>query len=72
MRLLECSNTGEFSLTKDLIGDDVPRSYAILSHTLGPHDDEMTFKDLKSDAGTGKSGYHKIRFCEEYVKRDGL
>ena len=51
MRLLECSSTGEFVLTEDFVGDDVPR-YAILSHTWGADNEEVTFKDLMD--GTGK------------------
>jgi len=45
MRLLERNSAGEFSLTKDFVGDDVP-GYAILSHTWGPDTEEVTFKDL--------------------------
>jgi hypothetical protein len=70
MRLLERNNTGEFSLTKDFIGDDVPR-YAILSHTWR-EGEEVTFKDLTDGTGKGKPGYNKIRFCGEQARRDGL
>jgi Heterokaryon incompatibility protein (HET) len=71
MRLLERSSTGEFSLTKYFTSDKVP-CYAILSHTWGPNDEEVTFEDLKGSAGTGKPGYKKIRFCGEQAKRDDL
>jgi len=60
MRLLERNSAGQLSLTKDLIGDDIPK-YAILSHTWGA--EEVTFRDLVD--GTGKSktgrGLHSIR-----------
>jgi len=68
---LKCSSTGEFILTKDIVGDDVPR-YAILSHTWGADTEEVTFKDLMDGTGQGKAGYEKIRFCGEQARRDGL
>jgi hypothetical protein len=71
MRLLEYNNDGEFSLTKNFIGDDIPE-YAILSHTWEADTDEVTFKDLIDGTGKGKSGYKKIRFCGEQARRDGL
>jgi hypothetical protein len=71
MRLLEYNNDGEFSLTKDFVGDDIPE-YAILSHTWEADTEEVTFKDLNDGAGKGKSGYKKICFCGEQARRDGL
>ena len=71
MRLLECNNTGKFSLTKDFVGDNVPQ-YAILSHTWGVDTEEVTFKDLIEGTGKRKAGYEKVRFCGEQAKRDGL
>ena len=41
MRLLEIGNGGELSLTEDLTVDIPP--YAILSHTWGPDQEEVTF-----------------------------
>jgi len=43
MHLLERNNSSEFSLTKDLFGDDIPK-YAILSHTWGTDIEEVTFR----------------------------
>jgi hypothetical protein len=76
MRLLQRGHDGEFSLTKDLVGDNIP-PYAILSHTWGPDTEEVTFEDLvdgtgKDKAGKDKAGYDKIRFCAEQARRDGL
>ena len=70
MRLLELKNHGEFSLTKDII-DDIP-PYAILSHTWGKDDQEVTFQDLTQGVGKSKAGYIKIQFCAEQAARDGL
>ena len=70
MRLLEFKNHGELSLT-EFIGDNIPR-YAILSHTWGPDDEELSFKDLAEGAGKSKAGYSKIRFCGEQAASDGL
>ncbi|KAH0565161.1 hypothetical protein GP486_001439 [Trichoglossum hirsutum] len=71
MRLLECETPGVFSLTKDFIGDDIPR-YAILSHTWGADVEEVTFEDLIKGTGKSKAGYRKIRFCGEQAALDGL
>ncbi|KIW18868.1 hypothetical protein PV08_03157 [Exophiala spinifera] len=70
MRLLKFDAHGELSLTKDLI-DDIPR-YAILSHTWGADDEEVTFQDLKDGSGKSKAGYEKIRLCGEQAQKDNL
>jgi hypothetical protein len=72
MRLLRHSETGDFSLTKDLVGDDLIPPYAILSHTWGVDTEEVTFEDLTNGTGEGKPGYEKIRFCGVQARRDGL
>jgi len=72
MRLLLRSDTGEFSLTKDLVGDDTIPPYAILSHTWGADADEVTFEDLTNGTGKNKPGYEKIRFCGEQARQDDL
>jgi Heterokaryon incompatibility protein (HET) len=70
MRLLELKSNGDFSLTKDLISDIPP--YAILSHTWGNDDEEVTFKDLTEGSGRMKRGYEKILFCATQARNDGL
>jgi Heterokaryon incompatibility protein (HET) len=72
MRLLRRSNSGEFGLTKDLVGDDTIHHYAILSHTWGPDTEEVTFEDMTNGTGKNKPGYEKIRFCGEQARQDGL
>ena len=69
MRLLVRDSSGEFSLTKDLV--DLP-AYAILSHTWGGDDEEVTYNDMIEGSGKLKTGYRKIRFCGEQAARDGL
>jgi hypothetical protein len=70
MRLLQIKNNGEFGLTKDLITDIPP--YAILSHTWGNDEEEVTFKDFAEGSKDIKAGYQKIRFCAEQAGRDSL
>src|ERR1700761_2033111 len=72
MRLLEITSIekGEIKLTKDLINSIPP--YAILSHTWGDEDDEVTFEDLAAGTGLDKAGYNKIRFCVKQAASDGL
>jgi hypothetical protein len=72
MRLLLRSNSGKFSLTKDLVGDDIIPPYAILSHTWGVDTEEVTFEDLTNGTGKDKPGYEKIRFCGEQARQDDL
>src|SRR5271168_5226162 len=72
MRLLLRSETGEFSLTEDLVGDDPIPPYAILSHTWLADTEEPTFEDLTNGTGEEKLGYEKIRFCGEQARQDGL
>jgi hypothetical protein len=67
MRLLQCGDDGRLSLTKDLVGDDIPQ-YAILSHTWGPDTEEVTFNDFVSGTAEQKVGYRKLEFCMEKAK----
>lgn len=70
MRLLQPDGNGDFSLVERL-GNNIP-PYAILSHTWGLDNDEVTFQDIMSDRGRSKPGYGKVRFCGEQAVRDGL
>ena len=70
MRLLELKDSGEFSLTKNLI-DNIP-PYAILSHTWGADEEEVTFQELTEGTGGSKVGYRKIQFCGDQAAHDGL
>jgi hypothetical protein len=70
MRLLQLKANDEFRLTKDLINNIPP--YAILSHTWGDDDQEVTLRDLAEGSGNTKAGYRKIRFCAEQTAHDGL
>ena len=72
MRLLQHSSNGEFSLTKDFVGDDRIPPYAIISHTWGLDTEEITFEDVTNGTGKDKAGYEKIRFCGEQARQDGL
>jgi hypothetical protein len=54
MRLLKFTSHGELSYA-EFVEDKVP-PYAILSHTWGPEDEEVTYKDLEDDAGKSKIG----------------
>src|SRR6201996_4562900 len=46
--------------------------YAILSHTWGNDNEEVTFKDITDGAGTHKTGYQKLLFCGNQAKADSL
>ncbi|KAH6888456.1 hypothetical protein B0T10DRAFT_488212 [Thelonectria olida] len=70
MRLLSVDNSGRLTLTRDLI-DDIP-AYAILSHTWGPDNEELTFQDVVEGRGKDKNGYRKIEFCGTQAASDGL
>lgn len=70
MRLLRVEEGGEFSLV-EFVGKDIPR-YAVLSHTWGADDEEVTFKDFVKGTFRAKSGYKKIEFCGKQTARDNL
>ena len=59
MRLLQRTNTGEFSLTKFNCNEVIP-PYAILSHTWGADTKEVTFNNLTNGTSKDKPGYEKI------------
>jgi hypothetical protein len=69
MRLLEVGSSGQLR-SKDFTESFPP--YAILSHTWGADDSEVTFDDLKNGSGTNKAGYAKIQFCGEQARKDNL
>jgi hypothetical protein len=70
MHLLKLNSDGSFSL-ETFSGATIP-PYAILSHTWGKQDDEITFKDLVDDTGRNKRGYQKLQFCGNQAKADDL
>ncbi|OCL04248.1 beta transducin-like protein HET-E2C*40 [Glonium stellatum] len=70
MRLLLRSETGEFSLTK--VDDDLIPPYAILSHSWGSDNEEVTFEDIINGTGKKKPGYKKILFCEKQARQNNL
>ena len=72
MRLLLHSETGRFTLTKEFVDVDQIPPYAILSHTWGPDNEEVTFEDIINSTGEDKPSYKKIQFCGEQARQDGL
>ena len=70
MRLLRPKDDGEFSLV-EFVGGNIPR-YAILSHTWGADNEELTFKDLVDGTGKTKASYRKIRFCGRQAANNGV
>lgn len=72
MRLLHRTKTGALSLVGPFSSiSDVP-DYAILSHTWGDEDEEVTFNDVQLGQGKEKRGYKKITFCVEQAAEGGL
>jgi len=71
MRLLQINSNGDLSLV-EYFGNSIP-PYAILSHTWGADDDEISFKDVKKNRARSKPfGYRKARFCGEQALRDDI
>jgi WD40 repeat protein len=70
MRLVKFNDHGEPSLV-ERTGDRIPL-YAILSHTWGTDNEEVSYEDLQKGTGMHKSGYDKIRFCAQRAEQDGL
>jgi hypothetical protein len=75
MRLLKYDDIGNVSFTKDLSEAELPMyRYAILSHTWGPDEEEVTYDDVVNGTCMSKlgAGSEKIRFCIQQTRRDGL
>ncbi|KAH8588545.1 heterokaryon incompatibility protein-domain-containing protein [Bisporella sp. PMI_857] len=70
MRLLKLEANGEFSFTNNI--SNPTTRYAILSHTWGEDNEEVTFEDLKNSSGKMKKGYKKLQFCGQQAARDTL
>lgn len=70
MYLLQRQGDGSFQLVHRVDRQIPP--YAILSHTWGADNDEVTFQDLTSGTGQTKAGYRKINFCAKQAARDDL
>ncbi|KAG9196073.1 hypothetical protein G6011_01194 [Alternaria panax] len=70
MRLLQRQSDGSFQLV-DFMSKDIP-PYAILSHTWGAANEEVSFRDLTHGTGTAKAGYRKITFCADQAAHDEL
>lgn len=72
MRLLQLGPRDELKLVS-LDEDNLP-PYAILSHTWGDDDDEVTFDDIQHGATSfrNKPGYAKVRFCGQQALKDDL
>jgi hypothetical protein len=73
MRLLrQRQPDGDFEITSfDEDSENLPL-YAILSHTWGADEEEVTCDDLVTGRGEEKPGYDKIRFCAERAAADHL
>jgi hypothetical protein len=72
MRLLRRSDDGEFQFTNYLDDKATIPPYAILSHTWGADNAEVTFEDLGNGSGKTKLGYNKIQLCAKQAEQDGL
>ncbi|KAF1847631.1 HET-domain-containing protein, partial [Cucurbitaria berberidis CBS 394.84] len=70
MRLLQLHDDGKFSLA-EYLGNNIPR-YAILSHTWGSDNEEVTYQNLLHSTGNDKIGFRKLTFCGNQAKKDGL
>ncbi|KAF2831796.1 HET-domain-containing protein, partial [Ophiobolus disseminans] len=73
MRLIHSDGYSGFSLSL-FHGRQIP-PYAILSHTWGADDDEVSFEDLSQYSGlhwAEKPGYKKLQFCARRAAAHGL
>ncbi|ORY12538.1 heterokaryon incompatibility protein-domain-containing protein [Clohesyomyces aquaticus] len=70
MRLLQLDYAGKLSLV-EYFGHNIP-PYAILSHTWGANNEEVSFRDVTEGAGKNKAGYDKIRLCGTQATLDGM
>jgi hypothetical protein len=71
MRLLRRLPDSDDFILEEYVGSSIP-PYAILSHTWGLDNDEVTFKDVTKSRGKDKLGYRKLKFCSEQAAKDDL
>jgi hypothetical protein len=70
---LQSYQSRDFCLTKDLSEEELSsHHHAILSHTWGEDDEEVSFADLTQGLGHTKVGYKKLRFCRKQAEKDGF
>ncbi|RII09981.1 hypothetical protein CUC08_Gglean005971 [Alternaria sp. MG1] len=70
MHLLQYQGNDNFRLVYR-VDEKIP-PYAILSHTWGNEEDEVTFQDVINNTYTKKKGYRKLQFCAKQAAVDGL
>jgi hypothetical protein len=70
MRLLCLKNDNEFSF-EEFVGKEIPPC-AILSHTWGADDCEVTYRNTIHGTGTDKPGCVKIRLCGKQAAKNGF
>ncbi|CAN9409476.1 unnamed protein product [Alternaria alternata] len=70
MRLLQHQGNDSFRLVYR-VDEQIP-PYAILSHTWGSEEDEVTFQDLLNGTYTKRKGHRKLQFCARRAAEDGL
>jgi hypothetical protein len=70
MRLLRISSDSNLALVE--YDDRSTPPYAILSHTWGAKEEEVSYKDLLECDGRTKIGYKKLSFCAKQALKDGL
>ncbi|RYN17211.1 hypothetical protein AA0115_g11939 [Alternaria tenuissima] len=70
MRLLQRKGNDSFRLVYR-VDEHIP-PYAILSHTWGSEEDEVTFKDVVNGTYKKRKGYRKLQFCAKQAAEDGL
>ena len=70
MRLIKITGQNHFS-PMDYEEKKGPR-YAVLSHTWGANNEEVTYKDLIEGTGVSKAGWQKLEFCRKQAAADGL
>ncbi|RYN79148.1 hypothetical protein AA0117_g3840 [Alternaria alternata] len=70
MRLLQRQGDDSFRLVYR-VDEQIP-PYAILSHTWGNEEDEVSFKDLINETYRKRKGYRKLEFCAQQAAEDGL
>jgi hypothetical protein len=70
MHLLKLEDNATVSLVA-FAKHSIPR-YAILSHTWGREDEEVSYKDVKNGTGSSKAGYQKLLFCGNQARSNDI
>jgi hypothetical protein len=72
MRLLRIKEVHSDNVSFELVNREGNPDYAILSHTWGKDNDDLSFEDMERSTGFDKIGYQKVKGFLAKAWQDGF